>query len=193
MTNAPETDAVPRAAVPRDYRLLVPREWFRIDLTQDRWRRTLKTFVDRQAEGRRVSPDLTRKVWASLRNTAEVGRARGAMEFFLLTTAQDGGMPASLLVSLMPLGAKPADPHKYAAWLELREPDEGSPRRRISVVNLPAGPAVRVLGPTTLDLHAQLPGAKGYMLLSFAAPLIGMAGPMERLCDAIAGSLSWVE
>ncbi|MGW0530959.1 hypothetical protein [Streptomyces sp. NPDC003032] len=199
MTESPHTDALPRAAVPRDYRLLVPRDWFRVDLTQDRWRGTLKTFVDRQAEGRRVSPELTRKVWASLRNTAEAGRARGAMEFFLLATSRDGGMPASLLVSLMPLGVTPAAPQEYAAWLELREPDEddngneGGPHRRISVVDLPAGTTVRVLGPATLDLHVHMPGAAGYLTLSFAAPLIGMPGPMERLCDAIAGSLSWVE
>ncbi|MFE0175287.1 hypothetical protein ACFWZ2_23500 [Streptomyces sp. NPDC059002] len=187
---APET---PETAVPRDYQLLVPREWFRIDLTQDRWRSQLKTFVDRQAEGRAVSADLTRKVWVSLRNTAETGRARGAMEFYLLATSRDGRMPASLLVSMVPLGRTPADPHEYAAWLELREPGEGGPRREISVVDLPAGPAVRVLGPASLDIHVHMPRGTGYLTLSFAAPLTGMAGPMERLCDAMAGSLRWVE
>jgi hypothetical protein len=69
--------------VPRDYQLLVPREWFRIDLMQDRWRAQLKTFVDRQAEGRCVPAELQHDVLATLRNTAEAGRARGAMEFFL--------------------------------------------------------------------------------------------------------------
>ncbi|MGX5213396.1 hypothetical protein ACWKT3_32690 [Streptomyces violaceus] len=177
--------------VPRDYKLLVPREWFRIDLMQDRWRAQLKTFVDRQAEGRNVPAELTQKVWATLRNTAEVGRARGAMEFYLLTTSRDGGLPASLLVSLVPLGETPADPQKYAAWLEVREP-EGPSQRQVSVVDLPAGPAVRVLGATTLDVHTLLPGGVGYLTLSFSAPLTGMSGPMERLCDAMAGSLRWV-
>ncbi|WP_306964882.1 hypothetical protein [Streptomyces afghaniensis] len=177
--------------VPRDYKLLVPREWFRIDLMQDRWRAQLKTFVDRQAEGRNVPAELTQKVWATLRNTAEAGRARGAMEFFLLTTSRDGGLPASLLVSLMPLGDTPADPEEYAAWLELREP-EGPGRRHVSVVDLPAGAAVRVLGATTLNVHALMPGGVGYLTLSFSAPLTGMSGPMEQLCDAIAGSLRWV-
>jgi hypothetical protein len=158
---------------------------------QDRWRAQLKTFVDRQAEGRAVSADLTRNVWATLRNTAEAGRARGAMELFLLTTSRDGGLPASLLVSLVPLGETPADPHKYAAWLEVREP-EGRSRRQVSVVDLPAGAAVRVLGATTLDVHTLMPGGVGYLMLSFSAPLTGMSGPMERLCDAMAGSLRWV-
>lgn len=184
-------DASPTVGVPKDYRLLVPREWFRIDLMQDRWRAQLKTFVDRQAEGRNVSAELTRNVWATLRNTAEAGRARGAMEFFLLTTSRDGGLPASLLVSLVPLGETPADPDKYAAWLDVREP-EGPSRRQISVVDQPAGAAVRVLGATTLDVHTLMPGGVGYLTLSFSAPLTGMSGPMERLCDAIAGSLRWV-
>ncbi|MGW2228069.1 hypothetical protein [Streptomyces formicae] len=183
----------PRAAVPRDYRLLVPRDWFRIDLTQDRWRGQLKTFVDRQAAGRGVSADLMRKVWSTLRNTAETGRTRGAMEFYLLTTSDDGGMPASLLVSLVPLGRTPADPAAYAELLELRQPEEGGPQREITVVDLPAGPAVRVLGPTSLDFHVHMPGGTGYLMLAFAAPLTGMVGPMERLCEAMAGSLGWVE
>ncbi|WP_282702949.1 hypothetical protein [Streptomyces sp. CC219B] len=178
-------------AIPRDYRLLVPREWFRIDLTQDRWRSQLKTFVDRQTAGRHVSAELTRNVWATLRNTAEAGRARGAMEFFLLATSQDGSMPASLLVSLVPMGKTPADPQKYAAWLETREPD-GSERCQVSVVDLAAGTAVRVLRDTTLDVHVCMPGGVGYLTLSFSSSLTGMSGPMERLSDAIAGSLRWV-
>ncbi|MDQ0715390.1 hypothetical protein QFZ55_004842 [Streptomyces luteogriseus] len=178
--------------MPSDYKLLVPREWFRVDLMRDRWRSQLKTFVDRQSEGRPLSAELKRDVWTTLRNTAEAGRARGAMEFFLLTISRDGGLPASLLVSLVPLGDTPADPEKYAAWLELREP-EGAGRRRVSVVELTAGPAVRVLGATTLNVHVLMPGGVGYLTLSFSSPLTGMAGPMERLCDAIAGSLRWVE
>ncbi|MES9617913.1 hypothetical protein ACPCBX_22850 [Streptomyces tuirus] len=118
----------------------MPREWFRVDLMRDRWRSQLKTFVDRQSEGRTVPAELKRDVWTTLRNTAEAGRARGAMEFFLLTTSRDGGLPASLLVSLLPLGDTPADPEEYAAWLELREP-EGAGRRQVSVVDLTAGPA----------------------------------------------------
>ena len=182
----------PTVGVPRDYDLLVPREWFRVDLMRDRWRSQLKTFVDRQSEGRNVPAELARDVWTTLRNTAEAGRARGAMEFFLLTVSRDGGLPTSLLVSLMPLGDTPADPEKYAAWLELREP-EGAGRRQVSVVELTAGPAVRVLGAATLNVHVLMPGGAGYLTLSFSSPLTGMGGPMERLCDAIAGSLRWVQ
>ncbi|MGW5637102.1 hypothetical protein [Streptomyces sp. NPDC003832] len=185
--------AEPVAAVPRDYRLLVPREWFRIDLTQDRWRAQLKTFVDRQAAGRGVSAEVTRKVWTTLRNTAEAGRTRGAMEFYLLAApaTRTGMPPASLLVSLTPLGPTPADPDQYAAWLELHEPEE-PPRREVSVVDLSAGRAVRVRGEASLDVHIHMPSATGYLTLAFSSPLLGMTGPMERLCDAISGSVGWV-
>ncbi|MER5258971.1 hypothetical protein [Streptomyces sp. NPDC002855] len=179
-------------AVPTDYRLLVPREWFRVDLTQDRWRSHLKTFVDREAQGRGVSAELTRNVWTTLRNTAEAGLARGAMEFFLLTTSQEGGLPASLLVSLRPLGDTPADPERYATYLAARESEEDGAGREVSVVNLAAGTAIRVLGPTSLDIHVHMPGGTAYLTLSFSAPVTGMSGPMERLCDAMAGSLRWV-
>ncbi|MGV9502022.1 hypothetical protein ACWDQ0_27445 [Streptomyces sp. NPDC003642] len=191
MKAATPSDASLPVEAPRDYKLLVPREWFRIDLMQDRWRAQLKTFVDRQAEGRRVSAEITQNVWATLRNTAEVGRARGALELFLLTTTRDGRLPASLIVSLIRLRGTPADPKEFAASLELRQPD-GSGHRHVSVVDLQAGAAVRVLCATTLDVHVLMPGGAGYLTLSFSAPLTGMAGPMERLCDAIAGSLRWV-
>lgn len=191
MKESSEVGATSTVGGARDYRLLVPREWFRIDLMQDRWRGQLKTFVEKQAEGRPVPAELTRNVWVTLRNTAEAGRARGAMEFYLLTVSRDVALPASLLVSLMPLGETRADPQKFAAWLEVREAEDG-PRRQVTVVDLPAGPAVRVLAPTTLSVHALLPDAVGYLTLAFSAPLTGMSGPMERLCDAIVGSLRWV-
>ncbi|WP_442727452.1 hypothetical protein [Streptomyces pseudogriseolus] len=190
MSESSGSGAAPATAGARDYRLLVPREWFRVDLMQDRWRRQLKTFVEKQADGRQVPAELTRNVWATLRNTAEAGLARGAMEFYLLTLSRNGGLPASLLVSLMPPGGTPADPEAFAAWIEARE-DGG--RREVGVVDVPAGRAVRVAGPTSLDLHVVLPGGTGYLTLSFSAPVLGMSGPMLRLCEAIAGSLRWVE
>ncbi|WP_437057992.1 hypothetical protein [Streptomyces sp. enrichment culture] len=131
-------------------------------------------------------------MWTTLRNTAEAGHARGAMEFFLLTTSEHGGMPASLLVSSLPLRGKSADPAKYAAWLKLRH-GEGQDRKEVSMVELAAGPAVRVTSSTTLDFHVGMPGGIGYLTLCFSAPLTGISAPMEQLCDAVAGSLRWVE
>lgn len=180
------------SAPPKDYRLLVPRDWFRIDLTQERWRGQLKTFVDRQTEGKSVPAEEKRDAWATLRNTAEAAVASGALEFFLRPELDDGSiMPASLMVSLI---ARPASltPQDLLASFEAKERQTGR-GADVSAVGLPAGEAVQILTPTTMDLYIHMPGAVGYLVLSFAVPLTGITGPMHRLCGAIAGSLRWVE
>ncbi|MEU2621810.1 hypothetical protein ABZ642_27325 [Streptomyces sp. NPDC007157] len=178
-------------APPKDYRILVPRDWFRIDLTQDRWRAQLKTFVDHQAEGRNVPAELKQEAWATLRNTAEAGVRTGALEFFLRPELDGGGiLPASLIVSLIPRpgGLTPRDLQES---LEAKQGQNAS-AAEVSTVVLPAGETVRVLGPTTLDLYVRMPGGVGYLALAFAVPLSGVTGPMRRLCDSIAESLRWI-
>ncbi|MDQ1038015.1 hypothetical protein QFZ75_004431 [Streptomyces sp. V3I8] len=179
------------SAPPKDYRLLVPRDWFRIDLTQDRWRGQLKTFVDFQAEGRNVPAEAQQEAWATLRNTAEAGVAGGALEFFLRPELSDGSiMPASLIVSLVPRPGS-LTPRDLLPVFEAEERDRGR-ASEVSVVELPSGGAVRILTPATLDLYVHMPGAVGYLVLAFAVPLTGMRGPMHRLCTSIAESLRWI-
>ncbi|MFD4504542.1 hypothetical protein [Streptomyces sp. NPDC058457] len=176
---------------PKDYRLLVPRDWFRIDLTQERWRAQLKTFVDHQADGKNVPAEVKQETWAILRNTAEAGVRAGGLEFFLRPELEGGGiLPASLIVSLIPRpgGLTPRD---------LRELLEAKQRQNASVADvstvvLPAGETVRVVGPTTLDLYVRMPGGVGYLALAFAVPLGGVTGPMRNLCESIAESLRWI-
>lgn len=179
---------------PQDYQLLVPRDWFRVDLTQDRWRPQLKTFVDRHTAGKNVPADVQRNIWVALRNNVEEGLTRGALEFFLKSESDDGrAMPASLLVSLLPTrGALAVPPEEFAQILTEREQRKSGSQAEVSVVELPAGRSVRVLRPTALDLQIHMPGDAGYLMLSFSVPINGVSGPMGRLCDAIAGSLRWV-
>ncbi|MER6219546.1 hypothetical protein ABT189_02965 [Streptomyces sp900105755] len=186
MTTEPDA-----TAPPKDYRLLVPRDWFRIDLTEERWRAQLKTFVDHQAAGKSVPAEIKQETWATLRNTAEAGVRTGALEFFLRPELEGGGiLPASLIVSLIPRpgGLTPRDLQES---LEAKQRQNQAPAE-VSPVTLPAGEAVRVVGPTTLDLYVQMPGGVGYLALAFAVPLSGMNGPMRRLCDSIAESLRWI-
>ncbi|WP_406332130.1 hypothetical protein [Streptomyces sp. NBC_00203] len=176
---------------PKDYRLLVPRDWFRIDLTQDRWRGQLKTFVDRQADGKSVRAETKQDAWAALRNTAEAGVREGALEYFLRPELDDGSiMPASLIVSLIPRTGSLA-PRDLAQSFEVREEQNGR-AAEVSILSLPAGEAVRILTPTTLDLYVEMPAAVGYLVLAFAVPVTGMQGPMLRLCTSIAESLRWI-
>ncbi|WP_371669814.1 hypothetical protein OG985_20540 [Streptomyces sp. NBC_00289] len=180
------TDAQP----PEDYRLLVPRDWFRIDLTLDRWRPQLKKFVDQQVAQRPMSAEAQRELWTALRNTAESGVAQGSLELFLRTEASVGAStPATLLISLLPMrGALNAPPKELAESLAIRRQDTAD----VSVTALPAGNAVRVSTTTTLDYYVYMPGEVGYLLLAFTVPLSGVKSPMGELCEAIAASLRWV-
>ncbi|MGP3951631.1 hypothetical protein [Streptomyces sp. 7N604] len=132
---------------------------------------------------------MKQNIWASLRNTAEVGVAHGALEFFLKSESDNGRvMPASLLVSMVPTrGQTPICPEELAKALAERKGTAN-----ISTFALPAGEAVHVLGATNLDFHVHIPGGVGYLVLSFSVPLSGMGGALGRLCEAIAQSLRWV-
>lgn len=183
------THLVPEQA-PSDYRLLVPRDWFRIDLMQERWRSQLKVFVDRECSKSRTSAEAARNTWITLRNTAESGVANGALEFFLRTEASEGVLtPASLLISWPPLprGLAPA-PKDFARALDGRT----GPETEVSVIGLPAGQTVHVRTETTLDYHVRMPGDAGFLHLAFSMPLSGTHGSMGNLCDAMAQSLRWV-
>ena len=174
---------------PSDYRLLVPRDWFRVDLTHERWRRQLKTFVDKESAGGGVPAETTRKVWTTLRNTAEGGLARGALEFFLKTESPGSALPASLLVSLAPTprGLAPK-PGEFARALAQRT----GPDAEVNVLDLAAGQTVRAATETTVDFHIYVPGDVGYLQLAFSVPLSGTESAMGNLCDAIAQSLRWI-
>ncbi|MFB7247697.1 hypothetical protein CW362_05895 [Streptomyces populi] len=174
---------------PSDYRLLVPRDWFRVDLTHERWRRQLKTFVDKESEGNRVPAEAARSLWTTLRNAAEGSLAQGGLEFFLKTESPGSALPASLLVSLAatPRGLAPT-PADFAPELARRL----GPEAEVDVLTLPAGGTVRAVGKTAMDFHVHMPGGIGYLHLAFSVPLSGTESPMGDLCDAIAHSLRWV-
>ncbi|MGW1530775.1 hypothetical protein [Streptomyces aureus] len=174
---------------PSDYRLLVPRDWFRVDLTHERWRRQLKTFVDKESEGNRVPAEAARNLWTTLRNTAEGSLAQGGLEFFLKTESPGSALPASLLISLAmtPRGLAPT-PDDLASELTRRVNADAE----VDVQALPAGGTVRAITQTTMDFHVCMPGGVGYLHLAFAVPLSGTDSPMGDLCDAIAHSLRWV-
>ncbi|MFD5516102.1 hypothetical protein [Streptomyces sp. NPDC127066] len=174
---------------PSDYRLLVPRDWFRVDLTHDRWRRQLKTFVDKESEGNRVPAEAARNLWATLRNTAEGSLAQGGLEFFLKTESTGSALPASLLISLAmtPRGLAPT-PDDLASELTRRMDSDAE----VDVRELPAGGTVRAITQTAMDFHVCMPGGVGYLHLAFSMPLSGTDSPMGDLCDAMAHSLRWV-
>ncbi|MFF4401406.1 hypothetical protein [Streptomyces sp. NPDC001480] len=168
----------------------MPRDWFRVDLTRERWRHQLKTFVDKETTRNSVPPEVARSVWTTLRNTAESSLTQGAVEFFLKTEVPgSSALPASLLISLVPMppGQGPGADELFRELTSRADSDAA-----VEVVQLPAGQAVRTLTKTTMGFHVRMPGEVGYLLLAFSVPLCGTEGPMGNLCDAIAHSLRWV-
>jgi hypothetical protein len=181
---------VTTANPPSDYRILVPRDWFRVDLTQDRWRHQLKTFVDKEFTGSGAPADIARSIWLTLRNAAESGFSQGGLELFLKTESPGGtALPASLLVSLAltPRGLTPT-PADFAEALIRRT----GPDAEVDVIEVQAGRTVRVVKDTTVDFHVHMPGDVGYLHLAFSIPLSGTKGPLGDLCDAMVHSLRWV-
>lgn len=175
---------------PSDYRLLVPRDWFRVDLTRERWRGQLKNFVDKEFTGSGMPAEVARSTWVALRNTAENGLTRGALEFFLRTESPGGSaLPASLLISWPPTprGLAPT-PEEFAETLARRR----GPETEVGLVDLPAGRTVRARTGTTLDFHVRMPGDVGYLHLACSMPLSGTDSAMGELCDAMAHSLRWI-
>lgn len=150
----------------------------------------MKTFVDKESAGSGVPADVARSVWTTLRNTAESGLARGALEFFLKTESPGGpGLPASLLISLIPMSPElTPEPDEFARALA----DRAGPEVQVDVIELFAGRTVRALTETTMDFHVHMPGDVGYLHLAFSVPLSGTRSSMGELRDAIAHSLRWV-
>ncbi|KRV46642.1 hypothetical protein AQ490_12290 [Wenjunlia vitaminophila] len=195
---------------PTDYRLLLPEDWFRIDLEPGRRDRSVRALVDRQFRGLDDAPLVKQRVREEMLAHAEKAYRGGGIELYLgLQSAGPMPLPASLVVTLAapdPGGAAvPVD--AFAEYLKRQGPSE----REVTVEDLPAGPSVRarlrtvptedagdaVLGNTlpvtSLDYHVPVPRSTAFLLLSFSTPLDALADAMVDLFDAVAGSLRWKE
>ncbi|WP_419995871.1 hypothetical protein [Streptomyces boninensis] len=173
------------AAPPSDYGLLVPREWFRVDLVRDGWRPQLKTFTDHHTSG--LDAERRQRLWRSLCAAAEAGVARGGLEFYLLPgLGPEAPVAASLIVSVLPPPVEAVARDALLADLATRHGERAAP------VQLDAGPAVAVESADGLDVYVPMPdGVGGCLVLTFDSA----AGPLpelSRLYRAIAGSLRWI-
>jgi hypothetical protein len=187
------------------YRLVVPEEWFVIDLEPGRRERSVAALVARQFAGIDNAPHLKAQAREETLAKAEAAYSAGGLEMFL-SLQQIAGIPvaASLVTFLVPppaTGAVTAE--ELAATLA---GDEG----RVTVVDLPAGTSVRMLrragsdgdaasataasattASATLEVFAPVPDSGSWLLLSFAAPIGPLAPALTKLFDAICTTLRW--
>jgi hypothetical protein len=177
------------------YRLVVPDGWFSIDLEPGRRERSVAALVKRQFGGTDSAPHLTAQARQQLLAQTQAAQAAGGLEMFL-SLQQVAGVPlaASLVIYLVP----PSGTEMMTAR-DLARPLT-SDGRHASVVDLPAGQAVRAVGrpsPTgeqgsaTLEVFAPVPHNGEWLLLSFATPLSPLVPALTKLFDAICTTLRW--
>lgn len=180
-------------ARPRDYRLIVPDGWFRVDLTPGAREQAVAALIRRQFRGVDNAPQVKAEARQNLLAVAEDAFRNGGIELYVsLQTAAGFPLSAALVITLTP---PPADDRATVSPARLADALAGN-GREVTVTELPAGPAVRVRREdppvTSVDLHIPVPASGAYLLLSFSTPLVPLASALVGMFDAIAGTLRWI-
>ena len=177
------------------YRLVVPADWHGIDLDPDDRGRSVAALIDRQFAGTYSAPRLKSEARRELLARAAAAHAAGGVELYLSLQRISGiPVPASLAIFLLP----PDDDRAIAAGrlaqvLSVAE-------QQVSVVDLPAGQAVRMLhsqatagkrGSAIHEIFVPVPDSGWWLLLAFATPIGPLSRPLSSLFDAIATTLRW--
>jgi hypothetical protein len=190
------------------FTLRVPPSWFRFDA----WRATRTADLARIVDARiAAQPGLRRHraaLLALFREVAEDAQARGAIMCAVAVDPVAAGGP--LLASLMVFRTDGDPQHpaqtveEIAASVTAHEGADGAGTwRRVGLVDLPAGPAVRVtavgrLGddpdaaPDLVSMHTLVPAPGGGVLdVVLTSPQAVIADALLDLFDAVSGTFAW--
>ena len=177
------------------YRIVAPDGWFAVDLEPGRMERSVAALVKRQFAGIDNAPHLKAQARQHLLAQTQAAQAAGGLELFL-SLQQVAGVPiaASLVIFLVPT------PGQVVTAADLARSLDTGDERRVTVVDLPVGQAVRVFRRTgtedgsasaTLEVFVPVPHNGEWLLLSFATPLGPLAPALTKLFDAICTTLRW--
>jgi hypothetical protein len=177
------------------YRIVAPDGWFAVDLEPGRMERSVAALVKRQFAGIDNAPLLKAQARQQLLAQTQAAQAAGGLEMFL-SLQQVAGVPiaASLVIFLVPT------PGQVVTAADLARSLDTGDERRVTVVDLPVGQAVRVFRRTgtedgsasaTLEVFVPVPHNGEWLLLSFATPLGPLAPALTKLFDAICTTLRW--
>jgi hypothetical protein len=177
------------------YRIVAPDGWFAVDLEPGRMERSVAALVKRQFAGIDNAPHLKAQARQQLLAQTQAAQAAGGLEMFL-SLQQVAGVPiaASLVIFLVPT------PGQVVTAADLARSLDTGDERRVTVVDLPVGQAVRVFRRTgtedgsasaTLEVFVPVPHNGEWLLLSFAMPLGPLAPALTKLFDAICTTLRW--
>lgn len=196
------------ASLPRGFELRLPESWLEFDV----WRATRTGDLPRLLDAR-IAQDPELKPYRgalvmALRRAASEAERHGAL--FCATMSElveDAGMlAATVMVFQTDATLDPADntAEVIASQLTSVAPSEGAARwRRIDIVEIPAGRAVRVQGVEPVDLGGQsvdcvvmqtlipVPDGPGVLNVAATSPQVELAESMLDLFDAISATLTW--
>jgi hypothetical protein len=189
---------------PSDYRLAVPDGWQRILLDPDRWGRRIDGLVADSFRGVDHQPHLRRQIAGEMKDRAAAAHANGGVEMYLSLTEVGGiPLPAGLVVTVVaPEPGGPALPDLMRIGVA-----RGAEGADVSMVDLPAGPALRhrhrerprendptgnKMPVTHLDFELAIPNSPLHLLLSFSTSMDPLADVLVELFDTIASTLQWM-
>lgn len=195
MTQAQRTPGADPYAPAAGYRLVVPDGWFAVDLDPGRRERSVAALVKRQFAGIDNAPHLKAQAREQLLAQTLAAKAAGGLEMFLSLDPVAGiPLAASLVIFLVP-----ASGGHWVTAADLARSLMGE-ERRVTVVELPAGQAVRTAGrrsspgepeSATLEVFIPVPHNGEWLLLSFATPVSPLVPALSKLFDAICATLRW--
>lgn len=196
---APQS-APPSAGRPKDYQLVLPEGWSRIDVRPGPRKRGIARLVDAQFRGIDAAPALRQQLQGQLLEMAKAAHASGGIEIYLCHQDILGvPVPASLVVSLTPDGrdGRAITPQQLAETFGAGQatlvelPSGTAVRTRRRTVPEPDDPTGNILPVTNLDLYVPVPASGRYLILAFSTMLDPLADAMVDLFDAIARTLRW--
>lgn len=179
-----------------DYRLVVPADWSRLDLTAaDSGAAQVRRLVRRLAGSADDQAQLRRELVAHLETACAEAKGRGGVDLYLSAGGPSGTLvAASLLVTVTPqhVGAE----HAVAAVADVL--GEGG----AAVVDIGGRRAVRSVreelpgdlptdGRRSLVVQYVFVMPEVVVLLSFSTPVLALAEPLTALFDAVAETFRW--
>jgi hypothetical protein len=189
------------------FTLRVPPSWWEFDV----WRATRTGDLARHVDARIAEQPRLRRhrgpLLRALREAAADAEHQGALKCAVMGELVDGDALAAVLMAVQTHGSPdPAGntPAAIAGQITATAKRPGSPYwRTVTLVDLPAGPAVRIRGVEAvtggtrtadcLVMHTLTPFPDGEGLLDvvLTSPQTTLAEPMFDLFDAISATLAW--
>ena len=196
---APQPTAPP-AGRPKDYQLVLPDGWSRIDVRPGPRKRDIARLMDAQFRGIDAAHALRQQLQGKLLEMAKAAHASGGIEIYLCHQDILGvPVPASLVVSLTPEGrdGRAITPQQLAGTFGAGQatlvelPSGTAVRTRRRTVPEPDDPTGNILPVTNVDLYVPVPASGRYLVLAFSTNLDPLADGLVELFDAIARTLRW--